>query len=239
MFEQINQLDPIWRAHIEQESQKPYMQKLMAFLQHELAQEEVVYPPASQWLNSFVFTPFNNIKVVIIGQDPYHGEGQAHGLSFSVPDGMKLPPSLKNIYKELNRDLNSSIAPSGNLQAWAEQGVLLLNSCLTVRQAQAGSHAKQGWEMFSNSCIELINQQAQHVVFLAWGKFAHGVCHNIHTDKHQLIKTSHPSPLGAHKNGADFCAFLGSGCFSAANDYLQAQHKTPINWQLHPNLTLL
>lgn len=239
MFEQIPKLDPIWRAHLEQECAKPYMQNLKQFLHDELQQKATIYPPQSQWFNSFLFTPFNDIKVVIMGQDPYHGAGQAHGLSFSVPDGVKVPPSLKNIYKELNRDLNISVPVSGNLQAWAEQGVLLLNSCLTVREAEPGSHAKQGWETFTNSCIELVNQQAKHVVFLAWGKFAHGVCNKIDAHKHCLIKTSHPSPLGATKQGADFCAFLGSGCFSKTNAYLQAHHKAVIDWDLHPNLSLL
>ena len=228
----IDQLDPAWKAHFEHEFSQGYMLKLREFLKTELRQGAVVYPPKEQWFNAFLYTPFDDIKVVIVGQDPYHGEGQAHGLSFSVPEGIKIPPSLRNIYKELNRDLGMSIPHSGNLEAWAKQGVLLLNASLTVRAAEANSHSKQGWLRFTNACIQHINQHKQGVVFLAWGRFAHEVCSVVDTSKHCVIKTSHPSPLGASKTGKDFAAFLGSGCFSLANRYLQQQGRSPIDWCL-------
>ncbi|VAW88005.1 Uracil-DNA glycosylase, family 1, partial [hydrothermal vent metagenome] len=196
----------------------------------EMKSGAVIYPPNDQWFNAFLFAPFDEIKVVIVGQDPYHGEGQAHGLSFSVPDGVAIPPSLRNIYKELHRDLGINTPRSGNLEAWARQGVLLLNASLTVRAAEANSHSKQGWLKFTNACIRHINEQRQGVVFLAWGRFAHEVCSVVDSAKHCVIKTSHPSPLGASKTGRDFSAFLGSGCFSAANEYLSTQGKQTIDW---------
>ncbi len=227
-----HQLDPAWQAHFEHEFAQDYMLKLQAFLNAEEQNGQLIYPPNDQWFNAFRYTPFNQIKVVIVGQDPYHGEGQAHGLSFSVPDGIKIPPSLRNIYKELNRDLGMKIPASGNLEAWAKQGVLLLNASLTVRAGEANSHSKQGWLTFTNAAIQHINEHKTGVVFLAWGRFAHDVCSVVDTTKHCVIKTSHPSPLGASKTGKDFSAFLGSGCFSQANDYLQQQGKAPIDWGL-------
>lgn len=226
----IDQLDSAWKAHFEREFSQDYMAKLREFLKSEMKGGAVIYPPKEQWFNAFLFTPFDKIKVVIVGQDPYHGEGQAHGLSFSVPDGVTIPPSLRNIYKELYRDLGINTPRSGNLEAWARQGVLLLNASLTVRASEANSHSKQGWLRFTNSCIHHINEQRQGVVFLAWGRFAHEVCSVVDSAKHCVIKTSHPSPLGASKTGRDFSAFLGSGCFSAANEYLSAQGKQVIDW---------
>lgn len=226
----IDQLDPAWKAHFAHEFSQDYMIRLREFLRSEIKSGAVVYPPKDQWFNAFLFAPFDEIKVVIVGQDPYHGEGQAHGLSFSVPDGVAIPPSLRNIYKELHRDLGVTIPSSGNLEAWARQGVLLLNASLTVRAAEANSHSKQGWLKFTNACIRQINEQRQGVVFLAWGRFAHEVCSVVDSTKHCVIKTSHPSPLGASKTGRDFSAFLGSGCFSAANEYLNAQEKQAIDW---------
>jgi len=228
----IDQLDPAWKAHFEQEFAKDYMLKLRDFLKSELQSGTVIYPPKAQWFNAFLTPAFDDIKVVIVGQDPYHGEGQAHGLSFSVPDGIKIPPSLRNIYKELNRDLGMPIPDSGNLEAWAKQGVLLLNASLTVRAGEANSHSKQGWLDFTHTCIEYINTQKQGVVFLAWGRFAHKVCEVVDTSKHCVIKTSHPSPLGASKSGQDFSAFMGSGCFNLANDYLTKVGKQTIDWSL-------
>jgi len=228
----IDQLDPAWKAHFEQEFAQEYMVDLCEFLKAEQRGGAVIYPPNDQWFNAFLYTPFGDIKVVIVGQDPYHGEGQAHGLSFSVPDGIKIPPSLRNIYKELSRDLGMNIPASGNLEAWAKQGVLLLNASLTVRSTEANSHSKQGWLTFTNACIKYINEHKQGVVFLAWGRFAHGVCAVVDTSKHCVIKTSHPSPLGASKTGKDFSAFMGSGCFSLANDYLKKVGKQPIHWSL-------
>ncbi len=226
----IDQLDPAWKAHFEHELSQEYMLKLREFLQSEIRNGVVIYPPNDQWFNAFLYTPFDDIKVVIVGQDPYHGEGQAHGLSFSVPDGIKIPPSLRNIYKELHRDLGVTIPASGNLEAWARQGVLLLNASLTVRASEANSHSKQGWLKFTNTCIQHINEHKQGVVFLAWGRFAHDVCSVVDRSKHYVIKTSHPSPLGASKTGKDFTAFMGSGCFSLANEYLEQQGKSPIHW---------
>ncbi len=228
----IDQLDPAWKAHLENEFSQDYMLKLRDFLKAELKHGTVIYPPKDQWFNAFLYAPFDSIKVVIVGQDPYHGEGQAHGLSFSVPEGIKIPPSLRNIYKELNRDLGMPVPLSGNLESWAKQGVLLLNASLTVRASEANSHSKQGWLRFTNACIQHINQHKQGVVFLAWGRFAHDVCSVVDTSKHCVIKTSHPSPLGASKTGRDFAAFLGSGCFSLANNYLQQQDSLPIDWSL-------
>lgn len=225
-------LDPAWRQHFEQQFAQDYMVKLREFLKHEIQNGQVVYPPKEQWFNAFLYTPFDQIKVVIVGQDPYHGEGQAHGLSFSVPDGIKIPPSLRNIYKELNRDMGMTIPQSGNLEAWAKQGVLLLNASLTVRAGEANSHSKQGWLTFTNSCIEYINQQREGVVFLAWGRFAHDVCSKVDATKHYVIKTSHPSPLGATKQGRDFSAFMGSGCFTLVNQYLVQLGQSPVEWSL-------
>jgi len=230
VFEQIEQLDSEWQSFFEQELAKDYMAELAGFLVAEEKAGEVIYPPRDAWFNAFKLTPFNDVKVVIVGQDPYHGEGQAHGLSFSVPDGIKIPPSLRNIYKELNRDLGVAIPSSGNLEGWARQGVLLLNASLTVRAAQANSHSKKGWLTFTNACIQHINQHKHVVVFLAWGRFAHEVCSVVDTSRHCVIKTSHPSPLGAMKTGKDFDAFLGSGCFSLANKYLIQQHQKAIDW---------
>lgn len=229
-----DQLDAQWRAHFEYELAQDYMTQLRSFLREEMAVGQVVYPPKEQWFNAFKYTPFDQIKVVIVGQDPYHGPGQAHGLSFSVPDGIKIPPSLRNIYKELNMEMGMPIPNSGNLEAWAKQGVLLLNASLTVRAGDAGSHSKAGWLRFTNSCIQYINQQKNNVVFLAWGRFAHDVCAQIDTTRHCVIKTSHPSPLGATKQGRDFAAFLGSGCFMQANQYLQKFGVAPVDWNLAP-----
>ncbi len=226
----IDQLDSAWKAHFEHEFSQDYMVKLREFLKSEMKSGAVIYPPKEQWFNAFLCAPLDEIKVVIVGQDPYHGEGQAHGLSFSVPDGVAIPPSLRNIYKELHRDLAVNTPRSGNLEAWARQGVLLLNASLTVRASEANSHSKQGWLKFTNACIRHINEQRQGVVFLAWGRFAHEVCSVVDSTKHCVIKTSHPSPLGASKTGRDFSAFLGSSCFSSANEYLHTQGKQTVDW---------
>jgi uracil-DNA glycosylase len=232
-------LDKQWQTLFKQEFSKDYMGELKHFLTAEKKSGQVVYPPQHDFFNAFSYAGFKKLKVVIVGQDPYHGAGQAHGLSFSVKDGIKIPPSLRNIYKEVNRDLKHSIPESGNLEEWAKQGVLLLNASLSVREGEAGSHSKKGWLTFTQQCIDYINEQKQDVVFLSWGLFAHKVCAQIDTNKHCVIKTSHPSPLGATKQGKEFCAFLGSGCFSQANRYLIEKKLTPINWDLHPNLSLI
>ena len=223
-------LDADWKDHFQSEFSQGYMSALGKFLEVESVCGQTVFPPKDQVFNAFQLTPFKDIKVVIIGQDPYHGAGQAHGLSFSVPDGVAIPPSLRNIYKEISRDTGMNIPIYGNLEAWAKQGVFLLNASLTVREAQANSHSKKGWLAFTNSCIEKINQDHSGVVFLAWGRFAHDLCKNIDTNKHRVIKTSHPSPLGATKNGKDFTAFMGSGCFTQVNELLLQMGGTPIEW---------
>jgi len=232
-------LDAKWKSFFKKEFSQDYMKDLKGTLKEEDAAGQVVYPAKKDYFNAFTMAGFENLKVVIVGQDPYHGAGQAHGLSFSVPENIKIPPSLRNIYKELNRDLNLSIPVSGNLEKWAQQGVLLLNASLTVREGEAGSHSKLGWMQFTQRCIDYINDEKQDVVFLSWGLFAHGVCDKVDTNKHCVIKTSHPSPLGATKQGKDFNAFLGSNCFSQANDYLSAHGLSAIDWDLHPNLSLI
>jgi len=219
-----------WQQHFQAEFEQGYMNALAKFLEVEEVCGQTVYPPKPYIFNAFKQTPFKNIKVVIVGQDPYHGAGQAHGLSFSVPDGMNTPPSLKNIYKEISRDTGMNIPMYGNLETWAKQGVLLLNASLTVREGQANSHSKKGWLTFTNSCIEKINRDHEGVVFLAWGRFAHDVCANIDLNKHCVIKTSHPSPLGATKSGKEFVAFMGSGCFTQVNNELKRLGKAPIQW---------
>lgn len=225
----IEALDPGWRAVFEAELAQPYMEQLRAFLKCEMQSGKVIYPPSTQWFQAFLHTPFDQVKVVIVGQDPYHGPGQAHGLSFSVPPGVALPPSLRNIYKELFAGANQP--GSGDLSAWARQGVLLLNASLTVEQGAAGSHAKKGWLQFTAQCLRALNAQRSGIVFLAWGRFAHGVCADIDSARHCVIKTSHPSPLGATKAGRDFCAFLGSRCFELANERLQQWGKSPVDWR--------
>lgn len=227
----LTRLDKSWQEYFSGQLSQPYMQNLLAFVEQEYSQE-TIYPPHDQVWSAFKLTSLKNVRVVIMGQDPYHGANQANGLAFSVQDNIKIPPSLKNIFKELNRDLGFEIPDSGNLQAWAEQGVLLLNSCLTVREGLPASHGKQGWEQFTQGCIDYLNDHKEKVVFLAWGRFAHDVCAKVDKQKHCVIKTSHPSPLGATKQGKEFDAFLGSGCFSKANAYLEQHQQTPISWNL-------
>ncbi|MDN3639789.1 uracil-DNA glycosylase [Simiduia curdlanivorans] len=226
----LSRIDASWRRIMEPALATPAMVKLDQFLQVELSQGKVIYPAQVHWFKAFEMTPLATIKVVIVGQDPYHGAGQAHGLSFSVPESLALPPSLKNIFKEISGA--SAHSANGDLSAWAEQGVFLLNAALTVEEGKAGSHAKKGWLEFTESCLRAVNEQCSKVVFLAWGRFAHKLCAGVDQAKHVVIKTSHPSPLGAYKSGADFSAFLGSGCFEQANKQLSAWSKTPIRWRV-------
>ena len=219
------QIEASWLRALHQEFQQPYMQKLKQFLLSEKQQKQVVYPPGSQIFAAFNNTPLSDVKVVILGQDPYHGPGQAHGLSFSVQPGTALPPSLKNIYKELHSDLGVN-NQSGDLTGWAEQGVLLLNSVLTVRKNQAASHRDQGWEQFTDAVIKIINEQCQHVVFMLWGSYAQKKGRVIDAQKHLVLTAPHPSPLSAHRG------FFGCGHFSSANAYLKSHQNTEINWQL-------
>lgn len=220
------QLIDAWREPLQEEFALPYMQTLRSFLKSEKAQRKIIYPPSKFIFQALNTTPLPAVKVVILGQDPYHGPGQAHGLSFSVPTGVALPPSLNNIYTELKQDLQIDNFHTGNLLPWAQQGVLLLNSVLTVEQGQAGSHQNQGWEKFTDKIISLINQHTQGTVFLLWGKYAQTKGAVIDRQRHLILTAPHPSPLSAYRG------FIGCGHFRKTNDYLQQHNKTPINWQL-------
>ncbi|MAG68124.1 MULTISPECIES: uracil-DNA glycosylase [Pseudomonas] len=220
------QLDDSWLSELQGEFEQPYMQQLRHFLQQEKAAGKTIFPPGPLVFNALNSTPLDQVRVVIIGQDPYHGPGQAHGLSFSVPPGVRTPPSLQNIFKEINRDLGLPIPPHGCLQSWAEQGVLLLNAVLTVEQAQAGSHAKRGWERFTSKVIDVINARREHCVFLLWGSYAQRKGEQIDRQRHCVLTSVHPSPLSAHRG------FIGNGHFSAANKYLVEHGLSPIDWRL-------
>ena len=229
------QLHPSWQAVIGDELEKPYMQALRHFLKQEKAAGKVIYPPSPLIFNAFNHTPFDKVRVVIIGQDPYHGQGnngqpQAHGLSFSVPAGIAPPPSLQNIFKEIAADLGVKMSPkisqSGDLTAWAEQGVLLLNATLTVEQSNAGSHQGKGWETFTDAAIAALNAHRENLVFVLWGSYAQKKGAFIDAHKHLVLKSVHPSPLSAHRG------FFGNHQFSTINQYLIKQGQTPVNWQL-------
>lgn len=225
-------IDTSWHSFFQQEMSQAYFTKLMDFLAQQQAENVTIYPPQPLWFRVFE-KPLSDIKLTIIGQDPYINENQAMGLSFSVPKDVKVPPSLNNIYKELHSDLGVEIPPHGDLSRWFEQeSIFLLNASLTVEAGKAGSHLKQGWQTFTAAAIEYINQHANSSVFLAWGAFAHKCCANIDLTKHSVIKTSHPSPLGAYKEMKTAPAFLGSQCFSQANERLIAQGRSPINWHV-------
>ncbi|UPQ88490.1 uracil-DNA glycosylase [Vibrio sinaloensis] len=216
-----------WHDVIGAEKQQHYFQQTLAFVEGERASGKVVFPPAEDVFNAFKTTEFSDVKVVILGQDPYHGQGQAHGLCFSVLPGIKTPPSLVNIYKELAQDIAGFEIPQhGYLQSWAEQGVLLLNTVLTVEQGKAHSHAKAGWETFTDKVIEALNVHQNGVVFLLWGAHAQKKGRFIDRSKHHVLTGPHPSPLSAHRG------FFGCGHFSETNRYLVEQQKTPIEWQL-------
>ncbi|KWR73442.1 MULTISPECIES: uracil-DNA glycosylase [Pseudomonas] len=219
-------LEESWKSALREEFDKPYMRELGEFLRKEKAAGKVIYPPGPLIFNALNSTPLDKVKVVIIGQDPYHGPGQAHGLCFSVQPGVPAPPSLQNIYKELQRDLNVPIPSHGYLQHWAEQGVLLLNTSLTVEQARAGSHAQAGWQQFTDRVIEVVNERCDGVVFLLWGSHAQSKQKLIDPRKHLILKSAHPSPLSAYRG------FLGNGHFSRTNKFLEQNGKTPIDWAL-------
>lgn len=219
-------LEPTWKAALGAEFEKPYMQELRSFLLAE-QQAHTVFPPNRLIFNAFAHTPFDRVQVVILGQDPYHNVGQAHGLSFSVPRGIAIPPSLRNMYKELATDIPGFLPPShGDLSSWADQGVLLLNATLTVRAHTAGSHQGKGWETFTNQAIAALAAQRSGIVFMLWGRFAKQKAALIDGKKHLILTAAHPSPLSAH-NG-----FLGCKHFSKANDYLAQHGREPINWQV-------
>ncbi len=218
------QLEDSWRQALGQEFEQPYMQQLRDFLRAEKDAHKVIYPPGAQMFNAFQHCPLPAVKVVILGQDPYHGPGQAHGLCFSVPEGVAIPPSLVNIYKEITQDLGLQMPAHGNLTCWADQGVLLLNSVLSVQQANAASHQGQGWEEFTDRAIAVINEQREGVVFMLWGAYAQRKGAIIDTAKHLVLKAPHPSPLSAHRG------FFGCQHFSQANAYLQQNGQTAIDW---------
>ncbi|TBU99863.1 uracil-DNA glycosylase [Stutzerimonas kirkiae] len=219
-------LEASWKEALHEEFHKPYMQSIRDFLLREKQAGKVIYPPGPKIFSALDSTPLDRVKVVILGQDPYHGPGQAHGLCFSVQPGVPAPPSLQNIYKELKRDLNLEIPAHGYLQHWADQGVLLLNTSLTVERAQAGSHAKIGWQTFTDRIIQVVSERRPHLVFILWGSHAQSKAPLIDPTRHLLLKSVHPSPLSAHRG------FIGNGHFSRANQFLQQHGMEPIDWQL-------
>ncbi len=219
-------LEPSWQIPLSAEFDQAYMQELRAFLLAQKTAGKRVSPHSSEFFNALRHTPLDKVKVVILGQDPYHGEGQAHGLCFSVKPGVAVPPSLKNIYKELHAELGLPIPAHGHLAAWADQGVLLLNSVLSVECAHAASHHGKGWEKFTDRVIEVINQQREGVIFLLWGSYAQRKGAIIDSQRHCVLKGPHPSPLSAHRG------FFGCGHFVAANRYLQGRGESPVDWRL-------
>jgi uracil-DNA glycosylase len=220
------QIEESWKKELKDEFSKTYFQHIITFLKAEKASGKIIYPPGPLIFNAFKQTPFDKVKVVLIGQDPYHNKDQAHGLSFSVPDGVPKPPSLNNIFKELKNDLGIEIPENGNLTKWAQQGVLLLNASLTVRLNEPGSHANIGWLQFTDNVIKRISDDKDGVIFLLWGKFAQEKQSLIDETKHFVLKAAHPSPYSAN-NG-----FFGCKHFSKTNELLMKQHKTPIDWKL-------
>ena len=225
----VASIHPSWKQRLEAEFAAEYMQELRAYLAHRKAQSAVVYPHSSKWFNAFSLTPFDEVKVVILGQDPYHGAGQAHGLSFSVAEGVPIPPSLLNIFKEIDSDLGPvdeplAIRRKGCLEPWAGQGVLLLNSVLTVEAGQAASHQGRGWESFTDSVIKSLSDAGEQLVFLLWGSYAQKKGQIIDEERHLVLSAPHPSPLSAHRG------FLGCRHFSRANTWLEENGKEPIDW---------
>ena len=218
-------IEQSWKDALAGEFEEPYFASLVTFLRTEKAAGKVIYPPGSQIFRAFDLTPVQNVKVVILGQDPYHGPGQAHGLSFSVPSGVPAPPSLKNIFKEIETDLGVRMSGHPNLESWARQGVLLLNAVLTVRAAEAASHSRIGWQEFTDAVIKYISDNCEGVVFMLWGNFARGKSELIDHSRHCVLEAAHPSPLARG-------AFFGCRHFSQANNYLLSTSRTPINWQL-------
>lgn len=218
-------IEPSWKAVLAEEFNKDYFTRLTAEVKADyLLGHPPIYPPAPLVFNAFALCPLAQVKVVILGQDPYHGPGQAMGLSFSVPDGIRVPPSLRNIYKEIRDDVGGDVPESGNLERWATQGVLLLNATLTVEHGNAGSHQGRGWETFTDAVIRTVSQEREHVVFMLWGAYAGRKAELIDGTKHLILQAPHPSPLSAHRG------FFGSRQFSQANEYLTTHGQTPIDW---------
>ena len=221
------QIESSWKEALRKEFNKPYFKQIVAFLKTEKLQGKTIFPPGSLIFNAFNLTPFEKVEVVILGQDPYHGQGQAHGLCFSVQDGIQPPPSLMNIFKEIESDIGIGMpAKYGNLTKWAEQGVLLLNAFLTVRANEPLSHSKTGWEDFTNNIIQLLSEKKEGLVFILWGKFAQQKQMLIDETKHYVLKAAHPSPFSADKG------FFGCRHFSLTNEYLIKKGKSPIDWKL-------
>ncbi|MCL6233387.1 uracil-DNA glycosylase [Acinetobacter amyesii] len=221
------QLEPSWKYALSEFLLSPRMDELKDFLLQQIKQDKVIYPPNPLIFNALNTTPMANVKVVILGQDPYHGPNQAHGLSFSVQKGVALPPSLRNIFHELNADLGIPVSKHGDLTRWAEQGVLLLNAVLTVEAGQPTSHQKRGWEDFTDHVIDVLNEQREHIVFILWGAYAQRKGQRIDQNKHLVLKAAHPSPLAANRGG-----FFGCKVFSKSNNYLKQNGIEPIDWQL-------
>jgi uracil-DNA glycosylase len=219
-------IEESWKAVLEQEFQQPYFQSIATFLKKEKAAGKKIYPPGSLIFNAFNTTPFDKVKVVILGQDPYHNPGEAMGLSFSVPKGVRVPPSLRNIYKELQSDLGIAPPNHGDLTAWATQGVFLLNAMLTVEHKTAGAHRKIGWQDFTDAVIRKLSEKREGLVFMLWGGFARKKKTLIDADKHLILEAAHPSPLAGG-------AYFGSAHFSKANEYLKSEGKNPIDWQIN------
>lgn len=218
-------IEESWKKALEQEFQQPYFQSIATYLRKEKASGKKIYPPGPLIFNAFNTTPFNQVKVVILGQDPYHNPGEAMGLSFSVPKGVRVPPSLRNIYKELQSDLGIEPPGHGDLTPWAEQGVFLLNAMLTVEHKSAGSHRKIGWQDFTDAVIRKLSEQREGLVFMLWGGFARRKKDLIDREKHLILEAAHPSPLAGG-------AYFGSAHFSKANEYLKSKGKDPVNWEL-------
>lgn len=218
------EIHPSWHNELSAEFEKPYFHSLIAFVKEEYTTKKC-FPPGRQIFSAFDHCIFDNVKVVIIGQDPYHGQGQANGLSFSVNDGIPFPPSLQNIFKEIQQDLGKPFPSSGNLERWADQGVLLLNAVLTVRQSEPGSHQNKGWEAFTDAVIQKISDEKDKVVFLLWGGFAKKKGLKIDRSKHFVLESGHPSPMSANQG-----LWFGNKHFSKANAYLKSQSKEEINW---------
>ena len=216
-------IEKSWQEVLQTEFDKPYFENLVGFVKQEYA-SNTIFPPAGQIFNAFNTCPFNNVKVVILGQDPYHGPGQAHGLCFSVNDGIQFPPSLQNIFKEITSDLGIPAPKTGNLTRWAEQGVLLLNATLTVRASQAGSHQGKGWEEFTDAVIKTISEKTENVVFILWGSYAIKKKSLINASKHCILTAPHPSPLSSYRG------FFGCKHFSKTNNILLGRGENPINW---------
>lgn len=225
-------LEDSWKQALEPEFDKSYMKNLKQFLKTELDQKKTIYPKPAQYFAALDMTPLDQVKVVILGQDPYHGPGQAHGLSFSVQEGVRFPPSLLNIFKEIRSDLGLEPPETGDLTSWALQGVLLLNATLSVEGGRAGSHQNKGWEEFTDRVVEAINEECENVVFLLWGSYAQKKGSRIDRDRHCVLQAPHPSPLSAHRG------FFGCRHFSKANEYLVAHGKSPITWAESPSAEL-